>query len=968
MKMDITGESKGSPAKSGGYSALTKGETFVILNKIPDETIFSEGECTMQAKQNWLADPAVFQVNRLDAHSDHICYASAQEAAAGVSSLRQSLDGQWLFRWSPNADACPADFWQEEYDLGQFGTIQVPGHMETQGFGQIHYTNKLYPWDGHTRLLPPEVDWQNSPVGCYVRLFDLAPGLLDKQVCVSFQGIEQAAFVWLNGHFVGYCEDTFTPSDFDLTPYIRPTGNRLCVQVHKRSTAAWLEDQDFFRFSGIFRSVFLYGKPRSHIQDLWIRTSFDPDAGSGAMDFRLVTEGMASVRAKVSHPQDGTLFEGGLELIRDGNYVNSQTLSFPMVRRWDYGSPELYRVELWVYDEEGGLTEYIPYDTGFRRMEIRDKVLTLNGRRLMLNGVNRHEWNPDRGRAVTDEDMDAAMAMFKANRINAVRTSHYPNQSRWYDLCDRAGIYVMDETNMETHGTWQKDMAVDPTWNVPGSLPEWKDCVLDRARSMFERDKNHVSILFWSCGNESYAGADILAMADFFRGADPSRVVHYEGVFHCREFDAISDVESRMYATPAEIREYLETDGGKPYLNCEYMHNMGNSLGGMESYVRLGEEFPQYHGGFIWDYMDQALFYTDVNGRKVLGYGGDFGDRQSDYNFSGNGIVTADGEEKPCMQEVRYWYAAPRERAEHDQANRDARNAMEMPAHKTSRTPLVITQGDGAWGVKGEGFEILFSISQAGPCSLRWGSTEWMWRGPRPAYWRAPTENDIGCGFPLRSAVWSAADQHQTCTERTVLENGDDCFAIRYRFTAPVLPDLRTDVTYRVDRSGNLDVEVHYFGAPGRPELPLLGLRFATPRPVTRTEWMGLSGETYPDRYKGAVYGLHSEVPHIANYLVPQECGNHQDTDFVRFHMDNARLYLEKRDAPFAFSAIPYTPAQLEQAFHREELPLPTRTVITVCGKMRGVGGIDSWGSDVEPACRVSAGEDIVLNFRIRGE
>ena len=922
----------------------------------------------MQAKLNWLADPTVFQVNRLAAHSDHVCYASVQEARAGKSSLRQYLDGQWLFRWSPNPDTRPADFWQEDYDLGQFGTITVPGHMETQGFGQIQYINKLYPWDGHTPLHPPEIDWQDNPVGCYVCQFDLDPGLVDKRVCISFQGIEQAAYVWLNGQFIGYCEDTFTPSDFDLSSCIRPTRNRLCVQVHKRSTAAWLEDQDFFRFSGIFRSVFLYGKPAAHVQDLWIRPTFFPEEDKGQLDLRLQIEGVASVRAKITHPKDGILLDEALELTRQGDYWYSPTWTFDKIRRWDHDSPELYQLKLTVYTEEGRMTECIPYDFGFRRMEIRDRMLTLNGCRLMLNGVNRHEWNPNTGRAITDADMDAAMAMFKANRINAVRTSHYPNQSRWYDLCDREGIYVMDETNMETHGTWQLDMTVDPTWNVPGSLPEWKECVLDRAKSMFERDKNHVSVLFWSCGNESYAGEDILAMADYFRSADPSRVVHYEGVFHCREFDAASDVESRMYATPEEIRQYLETDGGKPYLNCEYLHNMGNSLGGMESYVRLGEEFARYHGGFIWDYMDQALFHTDVNGRKVLGYGGDFGERQTDYNFSANGIVTADGQEKPCMQEIRYWYSIPQQRRQQDENNRAARQAMEMPVHKTAKTPLQVTQGDGAWGVRGEGFEILFSISQAGPVSLRWGNTEWMWRAPRPAFWRAPTENDMGCGFPQRSAVWSAVDAYQVCSEQQVLENNQDRFAIRYTYTAQVLPGLKTDVTYTVDISGNLDVQVHYFGAPDRPELPLLGLRFSTTSLVTQTQWMGLSGETYPDRFRGGIYGLHREEPHIANYLVPQECGNHEQTDYACFRMGSARLYLEKLEAPFAFSAIPYTPAQLEQAFHREELPQPVRTVITVCGKMRGVGGIDTWGSDVEPAYRVASDQDIVFSFRLRGE
>ena len=314
----------------------------------------------MQADLNWLADPTVFRVNRLDAHSDHICYATSQEAAQGNSSLRQALDGQWRFSWSPNPASRPETFWQEGYDLTNFGTITVPGHMETQGYGQIQYINKLYPWDGHAYLRPPQIDWEDNPVGCYVREFDLDPGLMGKTVCVSFQGIEQAAYVWLNGQFIGYCEDTFTPSEFDLTPYIRSYGNRLCVQVHKRSSAAWLEDQDFFRFSGIFRSVYLYAKPHAHVQDLWIRTALNPDNESGSLNIRLLLEGSAAVRAKICHSADGVLFDGNLELKKEGNYWVSQEFSFDHVRLWDHGSPELYRVELTVLDENGQITELFP--------------------------------------------------------------------------------------------------------------------------------------------------------------------------------------------------------------------------------------------------------------------------------------------------------------------------------------------------------------------------------------------------------------------------------------------------------------------------------------------------------------------------------------------------------------------------------------------------------------------------------
>ena len=920
----------------------------------------------MQADLNWLINPTVFQVNRLDAHSDHVCFASAEEARLGRTSLRQSLAGVWRFAWSKRPADRPADFWREDFDTAGFGTIQVPGHMELQGYGQIQYINTLYPWDGHAALRPPEINWEDCPVGSYVREFDLDPGLLGKRVCVSFQGVEQAFFLWLNGRFVGYAEDSFTPSDFDLTPYVREKGNRLCVEVYKRSSASWIEDQDFFRFSGIFRSVFLYGKPAVHLADLWLQAGLEEDNSTGTLSLRLLLEGQGTVHMALTHPTQGTLFDGELEMLPEGNYLRSPPFRFEKVRPWDHGHPELYRVTLTVSQKDSTVAEVIPYDTGFRRFELKDGLMLLNGARLVINGVNRHEWSPETGRAIGPADMAAALETFERNNINAVRTCHYPNHTAWYHLCDRHGIYMMDEANLESHGSWQKLGKVEPSWNVPGSLPEWRECVLDRARSMFERDKNHVSILFWSCGNESYAGEDILAMSEFFRKNDPSRLVHYEGVFHCREFDHISDVESRMYAPPRAVRAFLENRPKKPFILCEYMHSMGSSLGGMESYIRLGEEFPQYQGGFIWDYMDQALWRTDVNGRRALGYGGDFGERQTDYAFSGNGIVFADGTEKPAMQEVRYWYASPEERAAHDAANERAARALALPAARTKKSPLRTVHGDGALGVRGERFEILFSYPEGGPVSLCVDGHEWLWRAPRPAYWRAPTENDLGNGFALNSSVWAAADSWQRCEGIEILEESEERVSVRFTYTAPALPGLHTDVTYTVEDTGCLTVSLHYHGGAGRPELPLAGLRLSTPEPLERVEWLGLSGETYPDRKKGGVFGWHSEAPHIPSYLVPQECGCHVDTHAVVLRAaDGAGLTLEMVEEPFAFSAIPYTPQQLEQAAHVEELPSPVRTVVTLCGAMRGVGGIDSWGADVEEACHVDSGRDQKLTFQI---
>ena len=919
----------------------------------------------MEPTLAWLEDPTVFRVNRLDAHSDHVTYLDIQELAAGKTSLRQSLDGLWRFRWSENPDSRPADFWKPDFDDSDFDTIQVPGHMETQGYDRIQYINKLYDWDGHAELRPPHIDWRHNPVGSYVTYFDLEETLLEHPVYISFQGVEQAMYVWLNGHFVGYSEDSFTPSEFDLSPYIHPTGNRLCVEVYKRSSAAWLEDQDFFSFSGIFRSVYLYAKTKCYVEDLWLNAGLAPDNQTGTLQLRLkfAKTAVPKVHLFLGHPKDGEIFDCDLPLEEADGFYRSRKLVLPGIRKWDHDTPELYRAILAM--EDGSCTSY---SIGFRRFELKDKLLLLNGERLVLNGVNRHEWSPTGGRCITQKDMDAAMEMFHANNINAVRTCHYPNRTEWYELCDKNGIYMMDETNMETHGSWQKDAlggtGVEPSWNVPGSRPEWRDCVLDRANSMFQRDKNHVSVLFWSCGNESYGGQDILDMANFFRAQDPSRVVHYEGCYWCKEWGDCSDVESRMYATPTEVREYLENDPQKPFLLCEYMHNMGNSLGGMESYIRLGEEFPMYQGGFIWDYMDQALWQKNALGSESLGYGGDFEERQSDYGFSGNGIVTADGREKPCMQEVRYWYLPKEQRDAWDAANAQTLAAVRPLSTPGYTQSLVITEGDGAWGVRGEKFEILFSKLQGGPVSLVSGGREWLWRAPRPALWRAPTENDLGCGFPMRSAPWSAVDAWQKCTGWET-EQGPDFFAITYRFAADALPGYVSEITYRVEREGVLTIQALYHGFAGAPELPLFGLRFSTPQPIEETAWVGYSGETYPDRYKGGVFGSHKETPQVPNYLVPQECGGHSFTCGVALHMGTGTLTLEKAEKPFFFSAIPYTPAQLEQAQHVWELPGHCRTTVTVASDMRGVGGIDSWGTDVESAYRVSGEEDHCLRFRV---
>lgn len=604
----------------------------------------------------WLEDPEVFEVNRIEAHSDHKYYESTEEVISEAEmSLRQSLDGMWYFSYAKNPSMRVEDFYKMDFDCKFFDKIKVPGHIQLQGYDQCQYINTMYPWDGTEELRPPKISKEYNPVGSYVKYFELEEALQDKRVFVSFQGVETAFYVWLNGTFIGYGEDSFTPSEFELTPYLREGENKLAVEVYKRSSASWLEDQDFWRFSGIFREVYLYAVPKTHVEDLFIKATLDDKYENGILDLQFKLMGIldCEVEAMLQDQSGQEVFKQKVK----GNALCNISGRIDGVHPWSAELPYLYRLTICIRDAENNVVEVVPELVGFRKFEMINQVMCINGKRIIFKGINRHEFNVRRGRAVTKEDMMWDIEFLKKHNINAVRTSHYPNQSLWYRLCDIYGIYLIDETNLESHGSWQKLGVCEPSWNVPGNKEEWKEAVIDRAKSMFERDKNHPSILIWSCGNESYAGTCIEAMSDYFHAKDDTRLVHYEGVFWNREFDHISDMESRMYAKPEEIEEYLSNHPKKPYLSCEYMHAMGNSCGGMKLYTDLEEKYEQYQGGFIWDYIDQSILKTNEYGEEVFTYGGDFDDRATDYEFCTNGIVYADRKISPKAQEVKHLYA-----------------------------------------------------------------------------------------------------------------------------------------------------------------------------------------------------------------------------------------------------------------------------------------------------------------------
>ena len=609
------------------------------------------------ASAAWLTDPTVFAVNRTPAHSNHVTF-SHIPAIGEPSDLKQSLDGEWRVEMvqASDIDLEEEPFAAEDFDDSAFGRIDVPSHLQNAGYMNHKYVNIQYPWDGHENPQEPNVPETNH-VALYRRTFTVAERLDAARqnggtVSITFHGMATAIYVWVNGVFVGYGEDGYTPNEFDITEALHDGENVVAVACYEYASASWLEDQDYWRLHGLFRSVELAAQPHVHIEDMKVEADWNPETATGSLDALLAVrnaKNAATVSATLKDLSGNVVWETALAA-SDETGIVSGSLD---VKPWSAESPALYELQVVVIGHDGAIVETATQRVGFRRFRIEDGIMKLNGKRVVFKGADRHEFDAKRGRAITRQDMIDDITFCKRHNINAIRTSHYPNQEYWYDLCDEYGIYLIDETNLETHGSWclPGDVVTEDS-AVPGSKPEWEGACVDRVNSMMKRDYNHASVVIWSLGNESYAGDVFRAMSVHVHELDPNRPVHYEGVTHNRKYDDVTDIESRMYAHADEIEEYLKSNPKKPYISCEYMHAMGNSVGNMDEYTAL-ERYPQYQGGFIWDFIDQAIL--DGNGRMC--YGGDFGDRPSDYEFSGDGLLFADRTPSPKAQDVKQLYA-----------------------------------------------------------------------------------------------------------------------------------------------------------------------------------------------------------------------------------------------------------------------------------------------------------------------
>ena len=1018
-------------------------------------------------------DPKFFKENCMAAHSDHVAYANETEAEEKKSSFRLLLDGIWKFHYARNYTQTVNGFEAETFDCKCWEDIRVPAHIQMEGYDIPQYVNIQYPWDGREDVWRDAVPSEFNPVASYVKYFTLPEGFRKSGLYISFQGVESGFALWLNGHYVGYSEDSFTPSDFDLTPYVKEGENKLAVQVFKWTSSSWCEDQDFYRFSGIFRSVYLYTMPKVHVYDLKVQPVVDEAVLNADLLVTMQMRGEGKARLTLTGSRNYSVLEEKEEQIifseelpvSEGEVHFEKEVKKPDL--WSAEIPNLYTLTIECFDQNGERSELVSQRIGFRRFEMKDGIMTLNGKRIVFKGVNRHEFSSKTGRAVTREEVLKDIVTMKQNNINAIRTCHYPDASIIYDLCDEYGLYMIAENNLESHGSWDAAMhgSVPKDTIVPGDNMDWEPMMLDRVNSCYQRDKNHPAVLIWSVGNESYGGKVIFDMSEKFRALDPYRLVHYEGIFNDRRYEATSDMESQMYTSVENVKKFLAEHKEKPFIMCEYTHAMGNSCGAMHKYTDLTDTEPRYQGGFIWDYIDQSILKKDRYGKDFQAYGGDFLERPTDYNFSGNGICYGgDRDPSPKMQEVKFNYqnisilfekegkftvvnknlfantdrfrcvavlqkngvvvkkqeietAVPplstkdyeipfailraddkdqkkdtdaeytltvSFRLKEDMSWADAGQEVafgqkiykKIPAFHASEKPIRVVHGKVNIGVKGEDFDCLFSMLSGGLVSYRYAGKEMIEKIPMPNFWRAPVDNDNGSMAPARYAQWKIASMYISHRNGgmfdnvpTKVEEKDNTVTVTYTYFMPTTPASKCQVAYTVFGDGTIETKLMYDPVEGLPDMPEFGMMFWFNADYDNLTWYGMGpDETYADRRHGAKLGIYSNkvADNMAKYLVPQECGNKVGVRYARLVDAKGRGMMFEGDE-LSFSALPYTPHELENAAHVYELPQVHHTIVRVALAQMGVGGDDSWGSLVHPEYHIDVTKPLEFTFRFKG-
>lgn len=1007
----------------------------------------------------WQGNPEIVGVNKLPQHATLMPYENLEEAKQCkryASSRCKLLNGKWKFKLYKNYAYRPTDFAQPLYDSHNWDSIQVPGSWTMQGYDQNQYCNVRYPWEGSEDICPPNAPTKHNPVGCYLKRIHINQSVLSKRVVLCFEGVESAFYLYVNGERVGYSESTFNRSEFDITRYLVEGSNVIGVEVYRWCTGSWLECQDMWRMAGIFRDVYIYTTEREYIRDYVIKAEPDGSFKDGYFDVLVKTNGAYEFLSL-----DIAIFDKDGEMKAfDSRYVeedNVTTLKSIVTNAdfWSAENPDLYTLVI-TLKSNGIPIEYISTKFGFRKIEIKDGIIFFNGERIVFKGTNRHEFDCRTGRYITEEVMISDILQMKQNNINAVRTSHYPNCPRWLELCDEYGLYVIDENNMETHGTgWSKIIGCP---QLPGSRPEWEKACMERIKALYNRDKNHTCVVCWSLGNESLGGETPKKMYKWIKDADSSRFVHFECDRDPNE-KHLSDVQSKMYAKPIDCEEYALTGRDKrPYILCEYTHAMGNSCGSTDEYTTLWDKYPCLQGGFVWDWVDQAILTTDENGNEYLAYGGDFGENPHDGHFCGNGLLFGDRKPTPKLYEIKklyqnvdfndvnaekgiieiknkflftnlnefelYWCQCsdkgifrdgivdidvkPGEKTVIDlelgrvtstehYLNFELRTKEKTPwceaGHIVAEeqfvinefentydelegdAPLIVADTYGSLRIISDDINIRFEKRERNQLySIKVGGEELLSAPVRLNFWRALTDNDRGNRAGTRLGCWRDAGTTPGIYNNTkfsiegykVLES-EKKVIVTCGATICTQPESKASIIYTITSKG-IEVDMQFYPDSSLPEIPEVSMLFELPGDFENITYLGEGPfENYIDRNNGTKIGVYNTTvtDMYTDYLKPQECGNRTGVRYATL-VGNKKTFTVIAEPVMEFNASHYFPLELENTWHKKDLPKSDKTVVRVIARQQGVGGYDSWGAKCNEKYMNKTDRVYRLKFQIR--
>lgn len=1011
---------------------------------------------TTQIRPNW-DNVSILKVNAEPERASFIPFASRAAALKSLdhpkkSTRYHSLSGEWAFKWSKNPASRPSDFHKPHYSTVDWSRIQVPGNWQIQGFGIPIYSNVKYPFEIRDFRAPS--DW--NPVGSYRRKFKVPSSWIASEttpapVFIHFEGVDSAFYLWINGQAVGYGQGSRTPVEFEISNYLQSGTNEVAVEVYRWSDGSYLEDQDFWRLSGIYRDVYLWTSTPTRLRNFQTIADFDPKTGSGQLALTTQTSGIGKLQIELINAKGVPVIERQTREIRLSEDLKKTNFELASVQPWSAESPELYTLLMTVLNAQDGVQEVITQQIGFRRVAVHEGRLLLNGVPIKLKGVNRHEHHPDTGHYVDRESMLRDIRLLKQHNFNAVRTSHYPNCPEWYRLCDRYGLYLINEANIETHefGCHQQ--------NAINNHPDWRRPHLDRMQRMIERDINHPSILIWSVGNEAGDGPNTQAAYQWAKERDPTRIVHYENATSYAGSGKGSDLISRMYARAGMIDKILERyPDDRPFVLCEYTHAMGNSNGGLEYYWDQLWENPRIAGYFVWDWMDQGLRQAIPRGerdawgrRSFFAYGGwweNKHDIHNDRNFCMNGLINAGQEPHPGIRALKYMqqpihfdWDPKRPRAlqltnRYDFTELDEtyelrwsiqkegrilkQGAIDLPTlqphasitltlpedlpipdskkehwlnlslHSGQPTPFwdsghqLASQQFKLCGdylappipaskeaiqlkttkeriqLSGIDWQMTFDPAQQTLTEWRVGDKNLILHGPRPDFWRSPTDNDRGAGLRANgiakpqnrylladSNIWKTAADSWLTQPVNIHRHFDGSIELQFKGTI-LQAAAKLNLSFIVHPTGILKVDFHYHTHQALPLLLRVGTAWQLPLDFQNIAWYGPGPDaTYADRNWQPV-GIHQKtiMENWVDYSKPQENGNKVAVRWIEITDHDGSGLRFTNDDGLSANALPFSTEAISSCAYTWQLPAPTAAHIHIDHAQMGVGGDNSWG------------------------